>query len=148
MAEPVVAQFRRVYDRALWWPSMQMRWAGEAAITLLHRESPNDAPSFSPPSRLRTLQTHVVHQCPCFTHSHQPHWPWSRLLHRNCDRRCIVVWVSAPNTGINYSSWFMEEGSPWNNFPLTFTPNGCFCRPTRCGTGESGRSPAANFYQQ
>ena len=68
MAEPVPAEFWRVDDRALRGLSTKMRWAQEVAVTLLRRESSGDAPGRPPPSRMRTLQTHVVHQCVRCTH--------------------------------------------------------------------------------
>ena len=91
MAEPVLAQFGRVDDRALWRPSAQMRWAREMAVIFLRRESSIDAPGRPPPC-LRSLPIYVVHQRLGRTHPHQPYWPWSHLLHRSHDRWHVVVW--------------------------------------------------------
>jgi hypothetical protein len=55
----------------------------------------------------------VVHQHLRCVHPHRSHWPWGHVLHRNRDRRDVVVRVSIPNTGIHRSSWSMEEGPTW-----------------------------------
>ena len=117
MAEPVLAQFGRFDDRALWRPSTQIQWAQEMAITLLRREPSGDAPGRPPPSRLWTLSTHVVHQCPRCMHPHQSHRRWSGFLHRNRDRRDVIICVSVPDTSIHRSSRSMEEGSGWGRLP-------------------------------
>jgi hypothetical protein len=85
-----------------------MRRAREMAIALLRRESSGDAPGGAPPSRLWTLPTHVVDQHPRCKHPHQPHWPRSRVFHRNRDRGDVIVRVSVPNTGIRCPSRYME----------------------------------------
>ena len=114
MAEPVLAQFGWVDDRALRGPSTQMRWAREMAITLLRRESPGDAPGRPFPSCMRTLPVHVVHKRLRRVRSHHPHWPRIRILRRNLDRWHIIVCVPIPNTGIHCSPQPMEK-SPTGN---------------------------------
>ena len=109
MAEPVLAEFWRVDNRALRGPSTQMRWAREMAITFLRREPPGNAPGFSPPSRLRTLPVHVVHQCLHRIHPHWSHEPRSCILHCDCDRWHIIICMSVPNTDILCSSQSVEE---------------------------------------
>jgi len=85
------------------------------AITLLRRESPGDAPGHPPPSRLRSLLIHVVHRLLGCIYPHQPHWPLSRIFHRNCDRWCVIVCMSIPNSSIGCSPQVTEEGSAWDH---------------------------------
>ena len=110
MAEPILAQFWWLGNRALRRPAAQMRRAQEMAVPLLRREPSVDAPGRPPAARLRSLSTHVVHQCLGRTHSDRPHWPRSHFLHRNRDRWDVIVRVSVPNTGIDRSSRLVEEG--------------------------------------
>ena len=110
LVEPILAEFRRVDDRALRRPPTQMRWVREMTTKFLRREFPGDAPGRPPPSRLWTLQTYVDYQ-----HSHcmHPHWPRrfrSRALHRNCDLWHVVVCMSIPNTRIGCSSRLKRPG--------------------------------------
>ena len=139
MAEQILTQLGRVDDRAVWRPSTQIQWAQEMAIKLLRREPSSDAPGRPPPSRLWTLSTHVVHQCPSCMHPHQPHWPRSRLLHRNRDRRDVIIRVSVPNTSIHRSSRSMEEGSTWGRLPDCSLQTGVLTDPP----GVETRSPVA-----
>ena len=141
MAEPILAELGRVDDRALWRPSTEMRWAREMAITLLHRKSSDNAPGRPPPSRLWTVSIHVVHQHLRCIHPHHPHRPRSHLLHRNCDHWHVIICMSIPDTGIDCSSWSMEEGSAWNRLLYHPPQMGVFMGPPDVGPRGPVTSP-------
>ena len=90
---------------------MQMRWAGEMAITPVRREPSGDAPGRPPAPRLRTLQTHVVRRHLGRVHPPDPHRPRSFILHWDCDYWDVVVRMPVPNTSIYCSSQSIEEAS-------------------------------------
>ena len=129
MAEPVLAQFGWVDDRALWRPSTQMRWAREMAITLLRRESLGDAPSRLPPSCMRILPAHVVYKRLRRVRSHHPHWPRTQILRRNRHRWHVIVRVPIPDTTIYYSPQPMEEISTGNRLRYRSRQTGAVADP-------------------
>ena len=114
MAQPVLAQFGRVDDRALWRSSTQVRWTREMATARFRREPSFDAPGRAPPPRLRTLPTHVVHQHLRRVHAHRPHWLRGSILRRNRDRWHDILCISVPNTSFDRPSQSMEEFSTTN----------------------------------
>ena len=128
MAKSVLAEFGRVDDRTLRRPPTKIRWAREMAITLLRRGSSDNAPG-RPPPHLRPLPTHVVHQPLGCIHSHQPHWPRSCILRRNCDRLHVIIRMSVPNASIPCSSRPMEESSAWNRLPYRSLQTGALTDP-------------------
>jgi len=101
-----------------------MRWTQEMAVKFLHRESSGDAPGHPPPSRLRFLPTHVVHQLFGCIRPHQPHWPQSCILHRDCGHQDVIIRMSIPNASIDCSLRLMGGGLARNCLSYRPPPTG------------------------
>ena len=112
MAGPVLAQFRgsmmeRCGDRQLKCDGLE-RWPLHPFIESL------PVVLRVPPSCMRTLPAHVVHQRLRHTYPHHPHRPRSLILRRNCNHWHAIVCVPILDISIHFSSWSMEEGSTVN----------------------------------
>jgi hypothetical protein len=117
----------------------KVRWAEEVAVTLLHRESPGDAPGGASPARLRSLSIHVVDQLLGCVHPHRSHWSWRHIFHRNRDRWGVIVRVSIPNTGIHRSSWCPKR--------IRRGVKRALSRIRQLRNGGSGRSSVVHLYR-
>ena len=77
--------------------------------TPFRHESSGDTPNFPPPSRLWTLPIHVVYKPLSRVHHHLLHRLRSCILCRNCGGWHVIVCISVPNAGIDYSSHLLED---------------------------------------